>query len=147
MSIHERFLKYTNKTDGCWLWTAGINHAGYGRMSRTRKLGPALAHRISYELHVGKIPKNRCVLHICDVPRCVNPKHLYLGTRIDNAKDRVDRGRATKGEKCSWALVTEKDVRAIRASKEMQVTLAARYGVSTTCIRHIIRRLNWKHVI
>jgi len=86
---------------GCWLWTASRNGDGYGFMtvgSRGIDRSYRGAHRVSYEIYVGPIPDGMCVLHRCDVPACVNPAHLFLGTQRDNALDRErkHRGRYAK---------------------------------------------------
>lgn len=146
MDTLNRFLKHVRKTDTCWLWTSGLNEHGYGWVSRTRKLGPTRAHRMSYELHVGPIPKGMFVLHHCDNPPCVNPDHLYLGTQLDNVEDMRKRQRFAKGESASWSKVTEQDVRDMRASSDSQDVLAARYGLCQQSVSLIIRRVNWKHV-
>jgi hypothetical protein len=71
---------------------------GYGKFmmgSRKEKNKNAyLAHRVSYQLFKGNIPKGMCVLHRCDQPACVNPKHLFLGTQRDNMHDMISKGRA-----------------------------------------------------
>ncbi len=79
-------------TPGCWLWTAGKTGPGYGQLLLGSK--PMLAHRYSYELYVGSIPKGMVVRHKCDTRSCVNPDHLELGTVADNNRDMIDRGRA-----------------------------------------------------
>ena len=146
MDIRERFLKSVNKTKTCWLWTGALNTKGYGWISRTRKLGPTRAHRLSYEMYVGHIPKGKLVLHRCDVKECVNPAHLFVGTPADNTNDMIRKARQVKGEKASWSKITVRDVKAIRASKEDQETLAARYGLCQQSISLIKRRINWSHV-
>jgi len=82
--------------DECWLWRGGVQKSktrgrgGYGWFW----LGKAQhAHRVSWLLHHGPIPEGKCVLHRCDVRRCVNPAHLWLGTKADNNRDRDAKGR------------------------------------------------------
>lgn len=146
MDIRDRFFKSVNKTSGCWIWTGALNQAGYGWISRTRKLGPTRAHRLSYEIHVGEIGDGLHVLHRCDNRKCVNPEHLYLGTQADNVRDMVERNLLIRGAAVSWAKLIDKDVIAIRASTEPQDILAARYGVCQQNISRIVTRKSWKHI-
>lgn len=93
MDLMARFTeKYIPVTEsGCWLWTGSATPAGYGQIKAGRKL--QRAHRVSWELHRGPIPDGLMVCHRCDVPSCVNPDHLFLGTAKDNFRDCVDKGR------------------------------------------------------
>ena len=84
-----RFWRNVKKTKKCWLWK-GYKVTGYGCLY-PRKKG-MLAHRFSYELHFGKIPKGMLVLHQCDNPPCVNPEHLKAGTYSQNLQEAYDRG-------------------------------------------------------
>jgi hypothetical protein len=79
---------------GCYIWTRSVSVSGlpYGRCWR---IGETLAHRVSWKLHFGDIPKDFKVLHKCDQPACVNPKHLFLGTQSDNMYDAFAKGRKT----------------------------------------------------
>ena len=79
------------KTDGCWLWTGATASYGYGKMMLDGET--VRAHRAAYLLLVGPIPDGLYVLHRCDVRRCVNPAHLFLGTPSDNTKDMLAKGR------------------------------------------------------
>lgn len=82
---------------GCWLWTAQLMPGPwqYGRFTyRGREM---LAHRASWEIHRGPIPRRMHVCHRCDTPSCVNPDHLFLGTHQDNMRDRDNKGRGYKG--------------------------------------------------
>lgn len=92
---HERFArKWTPEPNtGCWLWAGGTDSFGYGFF---RHAGEVTAHRVSYTLHIAPIPKGLHVLHKCDVPECVNPAHLFLGTQIDNMKDCARKGRTQR---------------------------------------------------
>ena len=81
------FWAKVQKTGACWLWIAGKDYGGYGSFQHKR------AHRLSYEMHVGPIPKGMFVCHSCDVPACINPAHLFLGTARDNVRDMIAKGR------------------------------------------------------
>lgn len=96
-SPNERFWKYVKKTKDCWMWDGAISTtfkygAIQGRDSFGKKI-PIYAHRLSYEMHYGPIPKGKCILHICDNPPCVNPKHLRMGTQKDNMQDMWNKKR------------------------------------------------------
>lgn len=80
-----------NQITDCWEWTAGVNNLGYGMIRDEKRM--RLAHRVSYEEHVGKIPPGMCVCHTCDNPSCINPQHLWLGTRKQNTQDMIDKQR------------------------------------------------------
>jgi hypothetical protein len=84
--------------NGCWIWQHGKTEKGYGIMyiympGRTKKGVKRKAHRISYEAFNGPIPEGLLVCHSCDVPSCVNPEHLWLGTHKDNTQDMMRKGR------------------------------------------------------
>jgi hypothetical protein len=145
----DRFWSKVNKTDGCWEWIAGRNKDGYGQIGKTH--GDAVgAHRVAYELMVGPIPEGMCVLHRCDNPGCVNPDHLFLGTRADNTADMKAKGRARGpsfyGASNANAKLTEQDVREIRfigGSGISQRALGLLYGVGQTQVGRILRGTRW----
>lgn len=76
---------------GCWLWEGAVDRYGYGKIRDN--CHRVQAHRVSWILHNGPIPEGLCVLHKCDVPGCVNPDHLFLGTNKDNTQDALKKGR------------------------------------------------------
>lgn len=81
-----------NEVTDCWEWTASTNNIGYG-MFRWETGIMRTAHRVSYELFKGMIPKGKIVCHTCDNPKCVNPDHLWIGTNKDNYEDMKRKGR------------------------------------------------------
>ncbi len=100
--------------DDCWEWEAGCFTNGYGEFTCCGK--KYKAHRFSYEFFYGKIQEDLDVLHICDNPKCVNPRHLILGTNQDNIDDRNNKGRQAKGETdgngCVW-FISKRDCKNI----------------------------------
>lgn len=139
--------------DDCWLWSAGVNADGYGSV----RAGGAMrrAHRLAYEaVHGEGSAVGLVVRHRCDVPACVNPAHLEIGTPADNVRDRDERGRriAPKGEANGRSRLVEADVVAIRSlyvrgCRDLgQPGLARRFGVSQPVIGEIVRRESWGHV-
>lgn len=129
---------------GCWIWCMCTHQQGYGLAGNIN--GSTRAHRISWTIFNGPIPVGLNVLHHCDVPACVNPDHLFLGTHQDNARDRTTKGRGARGKNHGNAKLNEQKVRAIRASPLPKRRLARKYGVDPALIRNIQQHKIWKHV-
>ena len=85
------FWEKVDKSGECWEWTGCKNEDGYGLVTYRGEL--TSTHRISWRIHFGCIPEDKKVLHTCDNPACVNPKHLWLGTQLDNVRDCISKGR------------------------------------------------------
>ena len=83
---------YVKQDSGCWEWVGAINPSGYGTHGRSPHR-ECLAHRIAYIKAKGPIPEGLLVRHTCDNRKCVNPDHLLVGTKTDNANDRTERRR------------------------------------------------------
>lgn len=95
--IRERIMSRVRKCkSGCWEWTGASSNEGYGRVKVAGKLESP--HRLMWEEENGPIPDGLWILHDCDNPPCVNPAHLFLGTRSDNMLDASKKGR-TRGER------------------------------------------------
>lgn len=151
LPIMERFMMKVSPepNSGCWLWTASCMPDGYGQI----KIGgrPKRAHRVSWELHHGPIPKldsyhGNCVLHKCDVPQCVNPDHLFIGTQADNMKDKVRKNRQDKGRDINTVKLTEKQVLEIFHAPGTQRKIATKYGIDQSQVSHIKTSKNWSFV-
>jgi hypothetical protein len=165
----DELARFWSKVDksphpkGCWLWMAGMFKTGYGGFYFRGQM--VRAHRFSCELAHGPIPDGLMALHTCDTYPCVNPAHLYAGTRERNTADAIERGRFASGDRNGsrtrpdrygrgedkiLAKLTEQAVTEIRARYESggisQQRLAAEFGVSQGLVSRIVRRAGWQHV-
>ena len=138
-----------NGPNGCWLWTGSrILSGGYGSFYARRK--PIRAHRYSWSLVNGPIPSGLFICHRCDVPLCVNPEHLFLGTPLDNIRDMDTKGRRGDsrvfGPRNASTKLTEWQARTIKHSREKCVLLALKFGVTPQLVSLIKRNEVWRHV-
>lgn len=146
--LSERFHKsFTiNKETECWEWIGTIHVTGYGIIQDNNI--DLLAHRYAYLWYIGE-PGKLCVLHKCDNRKCVNPNHLFLGTRRDNNRDRDSKGRGPVGERNWCTKLTAEDIPKIRQLHEegwKQKEIAKRYGVHQGTISHVVNKTTWKHI-
>lgn len=130
------FLNRIKKGKSCWLWAGNRNEYGYGIFLMAG--GKAVrAHRYSYEHFNGPIPKGLIVMHTCDNPPCVNPKHLKIGTRADNNSDTKRKKRHLYGLKHPQGILSDAQVRAIRKDGRTTYAIAATYGISQSYVSGI----------
>lgn len=142
-----------SKPTGCWLWTAGLMHKGYGifwLQGKTER-----AHRVGYCLH-NDVPISEIlgldILHSCDNPLCVNGEHLSLGTNDDNVADKCKKNRQyrPKGELNSRSKLTESQVRQVHdlrnTSGLTHLAIAKRFGLARSTVGAILSGENWSHV-
>jgi Mor family transcriptional regulator len=141
--IQERFWKYVEKTEGCWLWKGAVDGVTYGRIYDATRKEKVLAHRVSWEIHHGSIPEGKNVLHRCDNPACVNPEHLFLGTHVDNAQDMVSKFRGHCVFKNKDTVVEILDLHSHGHSGR---SLAKIFGVSVDTIYRILHGSTYSHV-
>lgn len=139
----------------CWEWLGSKQHFGHGAMSVNAdgKRTSVGAHRMSYVLHHGEIPDGMIVRHTCDNPPCVNPAHLLIGTRADNAADMVNRGRTadTRGELNGFRRLSDEAALEIigllsRPNPPTQGEIAAQFGISRSTVSLIRHHKRWTHV-
>lgn len=132
---------------GCWLWMGEWMPTGYGR--HHPKTGRTGAHRFSYQAHRGQIPKGMFVCHKCDVPACVNPDHLFIGTQADNMADKARKGRTPDrhGEKHPLCKLKDEDIRKIyllRKDGLKQKEIAAIFDIDQSYVSQILSGKNRK---
>ena len=152
---YARFWSYVDTTPGqgkCWPWTGGKNQDGYGRFNVPKPGGGysnTQATRVMVFLTRGAFNKDLLVRHTCDNPPCVNPEHLLLGTRLDNAKDMTDRQRQARGELHPKTTFTEHIVMEIRRRAlggEYYTSIARDMGLNLNTVVGIAKGRTWKHV-
>ncbi len=138
-----------NPATGCLEWTGCRDCHGYGRINVCDY--PQLVHRLAWALLVEPIPVGKHVLHRCDNPPCVNIEHLFLGTALDNALDKVAKGRTNspRGEDNNLSKLTQANVRLIRerfvpwSRTDGVASLAREFGFSETGMRAVLQRKSW----
>lgn len=141
----ERFEKYVNKTDTCWVWTGGKDIKGYGIFYYNRKT--CFAHRIALILYKNiELTKGLQVAHSCNTKSCVNPDHLREATTIENARDKIAHGTALIGERCHFSKLNNEKVREIRRSIKSCRELAEDYKVSKQTIRSVLKNKSWNSI-
>lgn len=134
-----RFWSKVDKSGECWLWTGYARNGQHGSLWLHGK--NVYVHRLSYVIHFGDIPPGMVVCHRCDVPRCVRPKHLFLGSQEDNIADMHKKSRARQGHlygECHPAarLSDEqvRQIRRLRAEGVHQRAVARQFGVSQSTV-------------
>lgn len=143
--FNAKFIK--DELSGCWLWVGSVSRLGYGKFSIGRFM--YVAPRLSLAI-AGRAPgSEEFACHTCDNPRCVNPDHLFVGTRQDNIIDMHQKGRAAIGERMPTAKLTAnlvREIRSLRGVGHTQKSLAIRFGVGQMTISRIVRGQMWSHV-
>lgn len=128
-TIEERFWMRTEKIEsGCWIFQGCRDKWGYAQYGVQHKRHQA--HRYAYTLAIGSIPEGMQVLHKCDVPACVNPDHLFLGSNAINMRDKALKGRAGK----RLTLDQVREIKIALAAGRIAAEIARQYGVTGSLI-------------
>lgn len=147
-AARERFFSKVERSDGCWLWKAGLSKTGYGAFGYNNKV--IKAHRFSYCLH------NNCSLesitglvirHSCHTPACINPSHLSIGTQAENINDTLSAGRIPRGNIHWNNKISDDDIKKIRASDDSQQVIAARFGICQSYVSRIKSRKERANIV
>lgn len=147
ISLKERlYRRFVVDPSGCWLCAGKMDKDGYPIIVHYDGNGRRYirAARASIEVHKGPIPRGMEACHTCDVHRCVNPDHLYAGTRQQNLTDRTERKREPRGEECSWSKLSTEQVRHLRSHGIHVPTEAALLGISRSQAYRVRAGENWR---
>lgn len=139
MSKVKKFLDYlfskTKFEDECIFWPFSKQPSGYGKFKKNRKM--FIAHRFVLQKISGEDGLGLDACHKCHNPSCVNPKHLYWGTRSKNMQDRIENGTVT---------FTKEEIIEIRRDKRSNVDIAKDHNVHDTTISAIKTGKYYKYV-
>lgn len=150
--LAERILQNSQPITetGCLIWM-GTTSGGYGKI---RWKGKRLfTHRAIYEDTHGELPKDLCACHTCDTPTCVNPNHIFAGTRAQNNADKTAKGRQAKGitqgkrgADCHYAKLSEYQVNLIRSMHGTnQYKIAEIFNISQSNVSKILSNKSWSN--
>ncbi len=143
----KEYLKrwyYVDNETGCWLWRTLKDNIN-SRPFLVIKGKTRVASRIFYSVYNGKFPQHLFVCHKCDIPGCVNPDHLFLGTSKDNMMDKVKKGRCGDVGAKRFRF-TQKQAESIRdAYKRVgdYTKIAKKLKVSPNTIRAVVLNLKY----
>lgn len=130
--------------NGCIEWKKCLNKFGYGVFIRKKKY--YYAHRYFYEKKNGKIPNKMCALHKCDNRKCINPDHIFIGTRADNCRDMGDKRRSPSGIKNHMSKITEKQALKIRSDPRIYKEISIEYQICQATVSNIKTKKTWKYL-
>lgn len=144
----EKFMKNVKKIEnGCWEWQGPVVSVGYGCFRIENK--SVYAHRASWEIFKGEIPKGMLICHTCDNPKCVNPEHLFIGNHKDNYEDMKKKGRhptckVKKNDHEFYVENTDHPLKLYFQKNDTCLSKAAKkIGISTTHLHRILKRQSY----
>ena len=147
MIYDERFIEDRVEKipfSGCWIWMRSIGNKGYGNVAVGNK--GWLAHRLSFSIFNRGLPGGLHVCHRCDVPSCVNPDHLFLGTDRDNLLDSINKGRRpktgpTRGQ-CKNAHLTQEQADVVKSAINRRAGTLAQLATELGLSIHILKGIS-----
>lgn len=141
-SPDDFWIKVKKVPGSCWEWIGGRSVQGYGKWTFADRT--VVAHRFSWQIVNGPIPKGAMILHSCDNPPCVNPSHLRLGSHRENMEDRQKRGRTARhgNPRLTWDKAEK--IRALDAAGTGRASIAKRFCVTEACVSMIVSGKRWK---
>lgn len=140
ISLEERLLRMVRLSGECWIYDGRKQRGGYGGVGIS-KGHFELAHRLSYRLFRGPIPKGKLVLHECDRPACVHPLHLWIGTHAQNTMDMLKKGRA--GRPSPYVRLTPVQRRKIVTlflGGAKKLPISKRFGISISTVHYHVEK-------
>lgn len=138
-TLEQRFWRSVDTSGDCWMWTGAKSFSGYGHLTSNNRR--VLAHRVSYEINVSPIPDGMVICHSCDVPSCVNPAHLFVGTVADNNRDMWSKGRGRGLDPHNGKLTDDQRREAVArvTAGETKTAVAKSLGVTRQAINHLVK--------
>jgi hypothetical protein len=142
--LARKFWRLVDKSGDCWEWQSYKTWFGHGRFMVNGHC--RAAHRVSYTIMIGPIPKGKVLLHLCDNPGCVNPAHLRVGTQGENIRDAAGKGRLrNRGKKLNPPQV-RKIRNLYRKGVYNQTELAKIFDLTVNSVCNIVNRKTWANV-
>lgn len=158
-AAQEKFWSKVKKggRNECWLWQGALYADGYGvvkmstgsRSTYYKHYG-FRAHRVSFFLKHGFLPDDLFICHKCDVPTCVNPKHLFVGNQQINMADKIQKSRQAIGVQHGRSKLTETQVIEARVRYHLEgeslTSIARRLGLVNSSTAAMLDGIHWKHL-
>lgn len=143
--IKPSFERFFDKVDGCWVWKGAkksLKKLQYGCFSYIGNKTQC-AHRVSWMIYNGEIPKGLLVLHKCDNASCVNPSHLWLGTHHENNRDKLSKNRSTQNK---LTVEKVKEIKQMILDGISDTKIAKLFNITRHTIWHIKIKRTWSDI-
>lgn len=146
MTAEIFWKQYKIDSNDCWIWQRSKTKLGYGKCVFQHRKDFWGAHQLAWFLTYGKIPEGMHVCHSCDVPACINPKHLFLGTPFDNMQDAWKKGRFKNHAKAKLSAIQVREIR-LQYKEGISISeICDRFSISDPQAYKIVHRQCWKQI-